>query len=93
MTQHIKALEEHYQQKFIDRTHKSFHLTKMGELLYHYAKTQMHNEKLFEKQLHDIRPSLIIGSTPVSYTHLSQIFRSHINSKESKHLYSWWFRT
>lgn len=63
VTQHIKALEEHYQQKFIDSTHKSFHLTKMGELLYHYAKTQIHNEDLFQKQLQTAYPPLTIGST------------------------------
>ena len=63
VTQHIKALEEYYQEKFIDSTHKSFRLTKMGELLYHYAKTQIHNENLFQQQLHSVYPSLIIGST------------------------------
>ncbi|UTY40112.1 LysR family transcriptional regulator [Allocoprobacillus halotolerans] len=63
VTQHIKALEEHYQQKFIDSTHKSFRLTKMGELLYHYAKTQIHNENLFQEQLQAVQPSLVIGST------------------------------
>ncbi len=82
VTQHIKALEEHYQQKFIDRTHKSFHLTKMGELLYHYAKTQMHNEKLFEKQLHDIRPSLIIGSTlSIAHYYIPHMIAKKIISK------------
>lgn len=63
VTQHIKALEEHYQQKFIDSTHKSFRLTKMGELLYHYAKTQIHNENLFQEQLQAVQLSLVIGST------------------------------
>lgn len=63
VTQHIKALENHYQQKLIDTHHKHFHLSPAGELLYKYAKTQIHNEELFQKQLHALDTPLILGST------------------------------
>jgi len=63
VSQQIKALENHYQQIFIDHTQKSFSLTEAGQLLYQYAKSQIHNESLFEKQLATCLPPLKIGST------------------------------
>lgn len=63
VSQQIKALENHYQQVFIDHTQKFFSLTTAGQLLYQYAKSQIHNEILFEKQLASCLPPLKIGST------------------------------
>ncbi|MFR7591668.1 MAG: LysR substrate-binding domain-containing protein [Longibaculum sp.] len=63
VSQHIKTLESYYQHKLIENPHKSFQLTKAGEMLYTYAKMQLHNEELFVKQLAKHTSPLIIGST------------------------------
>lgn len=63
VTQHIKALEQHYQHKLIDHPHKSFRLTKAGEMLYDYARIQIHNEELFEEMITMHSAPFTIGAT------------------------------
>lgn len=63
VTQHIKALESYYQHKLIDHPHKSFRLTKAGEMLYNYARIQIHNEALFEERIIMHSTPLTIGAT------------------------------
>lgn len=63
VTQHIKALESYYQHKLIDHPHKSFRLTKAGEMLYNYARIQLHNEELFEEMIIKHSTPLTIGAT------------------------------
>lgn len=63
VTQHIKALENYYEHKLIDHPHKSFQLTKAGEMLYNYARIQIHNENLFKEQIAKHSTPLTIGAT------------------------------
>ena len=63
VTQHIKQLENYYQHKLIENTHKEFQLTEAGHQLYEYAKIQVHNEDIFESQLSKISLPLRIGAT------------------------------
>ncbi|MEG0276564.1 MAG: LysR family transcriptional regulator [Coprobacillus sp.] len=85
VTQHIKQLENYYQHKLIQNTHKEFELTEAGHRLYEYAKIQIHNENLFESQLYKVSLPLTVGSTlSIADYYLPHILGSYLTHSSQR---------